>query len=285
MATDVKWVKLTTDMFDNRKIRYIRSLPEGNNIVLVWIMLLTLAGRCNRSGWIYLTDTVPYTPQMVAAELGFDVNIITLALNVFENLEMILPGENGDFAIKNWEEYQSSDRMDEIREQNRIRKQNQRSRQKLLMSRDSHVTVTSEVTGRHVVDTDKDIDREIDKEIDIDREIDRDIERDSDLNNINTLSEYRENSDSSSTTTRTGLSDSDIVTLGNFRLTVKDATELLQKLGKNRAFHYFARMNDFIEKHPEAELNIRDPYSMILRWAKEDRDKLDKVRQMREEKA
>lgn len=271
---EVKWVKLTTDMFDNRKIRYIRSLPEGNNIVLVWIMLLTLAGRCNKSGWIYLTDTVPYTAQMVASELGFDINIINLALNVFESLEMILPGENGDFAIKNWEEYQSSDRMDEIREQNRIRKQNQRSRQKLLMSRDSHVTVPSEVTGRHAVDTDKDIDREID----------RDIEREN-LKDIHTLSEYRKQSNSSSTTTGTGLSEKDIVTMGNFSLTVGDATDLLKKLGKDNAIHYFTRMNDFIEKHPEAELNIRDPYSMILRWAEEDRDKLEKVRQMRGDEA
>lgn len=36
---EIKWVKLTVDMFDNRKIRYIRKLPEGNNIVLIWVML------------------------------------------------------------------------------------------------------------------------------------------------------------------------------------------------------------------------------------------------------
>ena len=59
---EVKWVKMSIDMFDNRKIKYLRGLPEGNNIVLIWVMLLTLAGRCNSNGYIFLTENIPYTP-------------------------------------------------------------------------------------------------------------------------------------------------------------------------------------------------------------------------------
>lgn len=51
----VKWIKITTDMFDNRKIKHLRRLPDGNNIILIWVMLLTMAGRCNADGMIYLT--------------------------------------------------------------------------------------------------------------------------------------------------------------------------------------------------------------------------------------
>lgn len=47
---DVKWIKITTDMFSNRKIKHLRKLPEGNSIVLIWVMLLTMAGRCNSGG-------------------------------------------------------------------------------------------------------------------------------------------------------------------------------------------------------------------------------------------
>lgn len=42
--TKVSWIRLEIDMFDNKKIRHIRKLPEGNNIVLIWMMLLTMAG-------------------------------------------------------------------------------------------------------------------------------------------------------------------------------------------------------------------------------------------------
>ena len=148
---EVKWVKLTTDMFDNRKVKYLRKLPDGNNIVLIWVMLLTMAGRCNASGMIFLTENVPYTPKMLADELGFEENTVILALQALENLDMIIT-DNGFFTIAGWEEYQNIEGMDKLREQNRLRKQRQRERQKLIkseaqellegMSRDSHGTVT-----------------------------------------------------------------------------------------------------------------------------------------------
>ena len=86
---DVKWIKITTDMFDNRKIKHLRRLPEGNNIVLIWVMLLTMAGRCNAGGMIFLTENIPYTPKMLADELGFEENTVKLALDALEQLEMI----------------------------------------------------------------------------------------------------------------------------------------------------------------------------------------------------
>jgi hypothetical protein len=80
---EVKWIKLTTDMFDNRKIKHLRKLPEGNSIVLIWVMLLTMAGRCNASGMIFLTENIPYTPKMLADELGFEENTVKLALEAY----------------------------------------------------------------------------------------------------------------------------------------------------------------------------------------------------------
>jgi predicted phage replisome organizer len=156
---EVKWVKLTTDMFDNRKIRHLRRLPEGNNIVLIWVMLLTMAGRCNSGGMIFLTENIPYTPKMLADELDFEENTVLLALKALEQLDMIVT-DNGVFAIAGWEEYQNIEGMEKIREQNRERKRLQRERQKQALleeSRDSHVTVT----GCHAVDIDKEKDKEI----------------------------------------------------------------------------------------------------------------------------
>ena len=148
---EVKWVKLTTDMFDNRKVKYLRKLPDGNNIVLIWVMLLTMAGRCNSGGMIFLTENVPYTPKMLADELGFEENTVILALKALENLDMIVT-DNGLFTIAGWEEYQNIEGMDKIREQNRLRKQKQREKQKLLdVSQDSHVTVT----GSHALEEEK----------------------------------------------------------------------------------------------------------------------------------
>lgn len=165
---EVKWIKITTDMFDNRKIKHLRKLPDGNNIVLIWVMLLTMAGRCNSNGMVFLTQNIPYTPKMLADELDFEENTVKLALQSLEQLEMIVM-DNGFFTIPGWEEHQNAEALEKIREQNRIRKQKQREKQKIEcvteMSRD--VSVTN--LGSHA--TDKDKDKEEDKDIDKERDI------------------------------------------------------------------------------------------------------------------
>lgn len=155
---EVKWVKLTTDMFDNRKIKHLRKLPDGNNIVLIWIMLLTMAGRCNAGGMIFLTENIPYTPKMLADELGFEENTVILALQALENLNMIVT-DNGFFAIAGWEEYQNIEGMCKIREQNRIRQAKYKEKQKLLQGNVSgNVTVT--LGNATDIDIDKDIEKD-----------------------------------------------------------------------------------------------------------------------------
>ena len=157
---EVKWVKLTTDMFDNRKVKHLRRLPEGNNIVLIWVMLLTMAGRCNSGGMIFLTENIPYTPKMLADELDFEENTVILALQALEQLDMIVT-ENGFFSIAGWEKYQNTDRLAEIREYNRLAKQKSREKKKLLADVND-----KSMTSQRCHDTEVDV--EVDKEKDID---------------------------------------------------------------------------------------------------------------------
>lgn len=126
---EVKWIKITTDMFDNRKIKHLRRLPDGNNIVLIWVMLLTMAGRCNAGGMIFLTENIAYTPKMLADELDFEENTVILALKALEQLNMIVT-DGGCFRVAGWEEYQNVEGMEKIREQTRKRVADYRERQK-----------------------------------------------------------------------------------------------------------------------------------------------------------
>ena len=147
-------------MFDNCKIKHLRRLPDGDSIVLIWVMLLTMAGRCNAGGVIFLTENIPYSTKMLADELGFEENVIRLALDSFQRLGMIELLDNGVISVSDWAEHQNIEGMEMVREQNRRRKQKQREKQKLLlpsigsdaMSRDCHVTVTGEVTPCHATD-------------------------------------------------------------------------------------------------------------------------------------
>lgn len=138
---DVKWIKITTDMFDNRKIKHLRKLPEGNSIVLIWVMLLTMAGRCNANGMIYLTENIPYTTKMLADELGFEENIVKLALEALAQFEMIVTDTNYLF-VSGWQEHQNIEGMEKIREQNRLRQKKWYDKQKRLPNVTPNVSVT-----------------------------------------------------------------------------------------------------------------------------------------------
>lgn len=166
---DVKWIKITTDMFDNRKIKHLRRLPDGNSIVLIWVMLLTMAGRCNSGGMIFLTENIPYTPKMLADELDFEENTVLLALRVLDDLNMVVT-DRGCFKIAGWEEYQNIEGMDKIRESKRIAQAKWRAKQKELPIVEPTVDSTVDST-RYLVDgteEEKEIEEEKDLDIDID---------------------------------------------------------------------------------------------------------------------
>ena len=155
---EVKWIKLHTAMFDNSKIKYIRTLPEGNNMVLIWVMLLSKAGKCNASGFIFLTENIPYTPQMLAAEFGYDSYLIELALGTFAKLNMIQL-EDHIIKIAGWEEHQNIDGLDRIREQTRKRVAKYRENQKQLPC---NVTGNDTVTEGNAIEEEREEEEEID---------------------------------------------------------------------------------------------------------------------------
>ncbi|MEC0395419.1 phage replisome organizer N-terminal domain-containing protein [Bacillus subtilis] len=166
--SEVKWIKLSTQMFEDEKIKLIEQMPESDTILIIWVKLLAQAGKTNASGYIYLSENIPYSDEMLAAIFGRPLNIVRLALNTFQKFGMIEINEENYISISNWEKHQNLDAMEKIREQNRKRVQKHREKQKLLQLTSSS-NVTCNVTETESNGTD------IDKELDIDKEKDKDI--------------------------------------------------------------------------------------------------------------
>jgi len=120
MGNDVKWIKITTNMFDDEKIRIIEKMPDGDSILVIWIKLLTLAGRINSSGYIMLTENIPYTDETLAVIFDRPLMTVQLALQTFQRFEM-LHYQDGKAIISNWDKHQNIDGLDKIREQTRLR--------------------------------------------------------------------------------------------------------------------------------------------------------------------
>lgn len=129
---DVKWIKFATGFPNSKKLKYIRKFPDGNTIALFWVFLICLAGDINEDGMIFLTKEVPYTEEMLADEFDIDINTIRLGLTTFRRLGMIEIVDN-IICLSSWEKWQSTDRLSELREYNRLAKQRSRAKQKALM--------------------------------------------------------------------------------------------------------------------------------------------------------
>ena len=159
MASEIKWIKIVTDIFDDEKILLIESLPEADTIIVVWFKLLTLAGKQNYSGVLMMNDRVHYTDEMLSTLFRRPLNTVRAALQTFEQFGMIEIINNA-ITIPNWEKHQSVEGMEKAREQARKRIAKYREKQKQLAN--SNVTCNVTVTHGNALDKEEEIDKEED---------------------------------------------------------------------------------------------------------------------------
>jgi predicted phage replisome organizer len=154
------WVKIQSDILSHRKIKLLRSRPRGNELLLIWMLTIAEAGKCNRGGCLMVTDKIPYTPETLSMQLGFPLARVKHALNAYAELEMI-EYRNGTICLKNWRKYQSEDKLAARREKDRIRQQRHRASVKGKhqalpssdpVSRDSHADMSRDVTQENRVE-------------------------------------------------------------------------------------------------------------------------------------
>ena len=127
---EIKWIKLSVELFHNRKIRQIEHMPQGDTLVLIWIKLLILAGQVNDGGRVYITPEVGYSMESLAAELGRPADLVQPAMELFCRFGMVTVDEQGIITVCNWEKHQNVDGMERVRQQNRERQKRFYYRQK-----------------------------------------------------------------------------------------------------------------------------------------------------------
>ncbi len=163
MASDVKWIKITTDIFDDEKILLIESLPDAYAIITVWFKLLCLAGKQNNSG-VFLMGRIPYTDKMLATIFRMKETTVTMALQTFEQFGMI-EIVDGVITIPNWNKHQSLDSYEKKKERDRLYMRERRAAQKALVEKSSDMSSDSQTTqSSDVAISDKEIEKEEERE-------------------------------------------------------------------------------------------------------------------------
>jgi predicted phage replisome organizer len=163
--SDVKWIKLSTNMFEDEKIRLIEQMPEADTILIIWVKLLSQAGKTNASGYIYLSENIPYTDEMLATIFNRPISTVRLALDTFKQFGMIEIDDDSFISIKNWEKHQNIEGMERVKKLNAERNRRYRQRkkeQKALENKNSDVSVTSRDGTEE--EQEEEVDKERDKE-------------------------------------------------------------------------------------------------------------------------
>ena len=151
--SEIKWIKITTDIFDDEKICLIDALPDPDAILVIWFKILTLAGKHNSNGLLMMTDKVHYTDEMLATIFRRPLNTVRMAIGIFEQFGMI-EIIDGIISLPNWEKHQNVDGMEKIKEQTRNRVAKYRKKQKNLAL--GNVTGNVTVTDGNALEEDED---------------------------------------------------------------------------------------------------------------------------------
>lgn len=161
--SDVKWIKITTDIFDDEKILLIESLPEADSLIVIWFKLLCLAGKMNNSGVFMLNDKIAYTEKMLATIFRRKEATVKLALETFEQFGMVEVVDNV-ITIPNWGKHQSLDQLENKKEYQREYMREYREKQKKLTCKTNSKTNSKANVSSLEGDKEKDIEEERERE-------------------------------------------------------------------------------------------------------------------------
>lgn len=165
--SDVKWIKIVTDIFDDEKILLIEAMPSADTIIVIWFKLLCLAGKQNNGGVLMINDKIAYNDEMLAHIFRREPAVIRLALQTFEQFEMIEIVEDV-ITIPNWSKHQSLDQLENKKQYMKEYMKSYREKQKEIACKTNcktnNKTNVSSLDIDKEIDIDKDIKKEINKE-------------------------------------------------------------------------------------------------------------------------
>ena len=247
---DVKWIKITTDIFDDDKILLIESLPEADSIIVIWFKLLCLAGKQNNSGVFIMGERIAYTDKMLATIFRRKESTIQLALQTFEEFGMI-ELIDGVITIPNWGKHQSLDQIESKKEYMRKYMQEYREKQKCISSGGKVNSKTNSKANVSLVDKSR-VEKKRKEEIRVDVDVSEDKSNNgNNVDNVDNSFEYIGG------------------TLGKGVVILTEAQKdaLLEELGIDAFNHYVEKLATFII---DKKAKVANHYATIKKWVKED---------------
>lgn len=91
------WLKLPRNFFTKHYTLMLMAEPDGKELTLFYIRLLTES--IDHDGRLRYSENIPYTAESLASLTGFSLQIVTRALQLFTQMELVVTEDDGTLFL------------------------------------------------------------------------------------------------------------------------------------------------------------------------------------------
>jgi len=145
------WLKLKEDFFEEKQIKYLRSLPDGDKLVIAYLKMQLKSLKTE--GFIKYDSVLPSNIEELAMILDEDTNIIQLMIKALEQTKAVEVLDDGSFYMIAMQDLIGK----EGKSAERVRQFRKRKKQEVLQCNSGVTKCNTEI----------EIEKEIEKDIEI----------------------------------------------------------------------------------------------------------------------
>ena len=145
VMAEVKWIKLRVGMFDGMSFKKIKKEELRDKLTAVWFELMDFAGRCNHDG-AFMSVREVYKVSDIAIMLDRSEEEVRMCIEYFIKEEMVSL-EDDMYMLSNWGDYQNTEGLEKIKQQNRERQKKFRDKQRKKFIQNENICV---YCGKHL---------------------------------------------------------------------------------------------------------------------------------------
>lgn len=101
------WLKLKKDFFKRHDIKILEGMPNGKEIVLFYLKLL--CESVDHDGELRFSDSIPYTPHMLASVTNTELAVVEQGIKILEELGMLVKDKDETIIMRDTEKMMGSD--------------------------------------------------------------------------------------------------------------------------------------------------------------------------------
>jgi predicted phage replisome organizer len=100
----MRHIKLPVHFFEDDKLKAIRSHKNGDTVILLYTMLITVAVKSDAEGRLMLCEWIPYDENILSGILNFKSTEIKEGLEMLVKFGLLTVSESV-FSLVNYDEY------------------------------------------------------------------------------------------------------------------------------------------------------------------------------------